>query len=369
MNTNEMDIERMEAFAERMAAFLNGGALALMISIGHRTRLFDTMAVLPPATSGQIAEAAGLAERYVREWLAAMVTGRIVRYTPDTLNGDPHGGTYHLPPEHAALLTRAATPDNMAVYAQEIGVLGSVEDGIVEAFHNGGGLPYAAFHRFHEVMAEESGQSVVAALLDSILPLVPGLTAALQVGIDVMDVGCGIGRALNLMAATFPNSRFTGYDFSTEAIETARAEAAQQKLANVRFEVKDAAVLDERDRYDLICTFDAIHDQAQPDVVLSNIYRSLRRHGVYLMQDIAGSSYLHNNLDHPMAPFLYTISTMHCMTVSLAHGGAGLGTLWGEEQALRMLAEAGFTNVIVKQLPHDLLSNFYIGRKEDAGSA
>jgi hypothetical protein len=243
MTTNELDRARSEAFAERMIGVLNHGAIAIMTSIGHRTGLFDAMAGMPPSTTHQIARAASLNERYVREWLAAMVVGRIVEH-------DPEKKTYRLPPEHAAFLTRAASPDNLAVTARFIPLMGSVEDGIVERFEKGGGLPYSSFPRFHEVMAEDSGQTVVAALTDHILPLVPGLTERLEGGIDVMDVGCGSGRALNLMARTFPNSRFVGYDFSEEAISRARAEAEERGTANLRFEVKDAAALDEKERYD-----------------------------------------------------------------------------------------------------------------------
>ncbi|MDQ3361325.1 MAG: class I SAM-dependent methyltransferase, partial [Actinomycetota bacterium] len=325
MTTNELDQGRAEAFAERMIGVLNDGALALTTSIGHRTGLFDVMAGLPPSTSEQIASASGLNERYVREWLAAMVVGRIVEH-------DPHDETYRLPPEHAAWLTRSATPDNIAVAAQFIPVLASVEDRIVESFRHGGGVPYSAFERFHEVMAEDSGQTVVAALTDSILPLVPGLTERLEEGIDVLDVGCGSGRALNLLARKFPRSRLAGYDFSEEAIARARSEAEERGTTSVRFEVRDVATLDEEERYDLITTFDAVHDQAKPTAVLEGIADALRENGVYLMQDIAGSSHLHNNMDHPLGPFLYTISTMHCMTVSLAQGGEGLGTMWGEEK-------------------------------------
>jgi 2-polyprenyl-3-methyl-5-hydroxy-6-metoxy-1,4-benzoquinol methylase len=289
----------------------------------------------------------------VREWLAAMVVGRIVEHNPED-------ETYYLPQEHAAFLTRVASPDNIAVTAQLIPLMGSVEDSIVESFKNGGGVPYSAFPRFHEVMAEDSGQTVVAALTDHILPLVPGLIERLESGIEVLDVGCGSGRALNLMARMFPNSRFVGYDFSEEAIARARTEAKEHGTTNARFEVKDAAVLDEKARYDLITTFDAIHDQADPAAVLKGIAAALKEDGVYLMQDIAGSSHLHNNLDHPIAPLLYTVSTMHCMTVSLAQGGEGLGTMWGEEKAREMLEEAGFKKVEVKQLPHDIFNNYFI---------
>ena len=352
----QFDQERAEAFAGRLLEALNGGATALMTSIGHRTGLFDAMAGLPPSNSEEIGSAANLNERYVREWLDAMVVGRIVEY-------DPENGTYHLPPEHAAFLTRAAAPDNIAVTAQFIPLMGQVEDEIVERFKHGGGLPYSAYPHFHEVMAEDSGQTVVAALTDHILPLVPGLTERLEEGIDVLDIGCGSGRAVNLTARTFPNSRFAGYDFSEEAIARARAEAQEHGTKNVRFEVKDVAAIDEEASYDLITTFDAIHDQAHPAAVLKGIANALKDDGVYLMQDIAGSSHVHKNMDHPLGPFLYAISTTHCTTVSLAQGGEGLGTMWGEEKAKEMLGEAGFTKVEVEQLPHDIFNNYFIVTK------
>lgn len=356
MATQTFDTAKAEAFTERMLDILNSAALSLMISIGHRTELFDTMAKLPPSTSQQLADAARLNERYVREWLGAMVTGRLVAY-------DPLAQTYALPGEHAAFLTRAVASDNIAVFAQYIPVLAAVEEQIIDCFYKGGGVPYSEFKRFHAVMAEDSGQSTVSALFEHILPLIPGLTAALQQGIDVLDVGCGCGRALNKLAAAFPNSRFTGYDFSSEAIGAASAEAQHQGLKNIRFAVKDAAMLEEQDRYDWITTFDAIHDQAKPDVVLENIHKALRPDGVYLMQDIHATTNVDGNLDHPIGSLLYTISCMHCMTVSLAYGGMGLGTMWGKEKALQMLSEAGFKQVEIKQLAHDFQNDYYIVRK------
>src|SRR5919205_2668347 len=211
MTTQEFDQVKAEDFAERMVGVLNEGAIALMTSIGHRTGLFDVMSGLPPSTSEQIAEAANLNERYVGGWLGAMTVGQIVEH-------DPEQGTYYLPPEHAAWLTRAASPNNFGVTAQFIPLISSVEDEVIESFENGGGVPYSAFPRFHEAMAEHSGQTVVATLTDHILPLVPGLAERLDSGIDVLDAGCGSGRALNLLARTFPNSSFVGYDISEEAI-------------------------------------------------------------------------------------------------------------------------------------------------------
>jgi SAM-dependent methyltransferase len=356
MNANGLDQQKVAAFADRMAGVLNEGALALMCSIGHRTGLFDALANIPPATSAQIAEAAGLKERYVREWLNALVAGRVVAY-------DPELETYRLPAEHAALLTRAAGADNLALFAQHISSLGSVEDQIVGCFSNGSGVPYSAFHRFHAIMAEDSDVNIVAPLLDTILPLAPGLAEKLEQGIDVLDLGCGRGNALKRLAQTFPRSRFFGFDFSEEAIAVAQADATRLGLANLRFAVQDAAAFSAVERYDLIFTFDAIHDQAYPARVLGNIARALKPAGVYLMQDIAASSHVHNNLDHPLAPFLYTISTMHCMTVSLAYGGEGLGTMWGKEKALELLAAAGFTSTEVHQLPHDVFNYYYVSRK------
>src|SRR5918995_5555628 len=247
MNAREIDQQKAEAFAERMIGTLNEGAIAVMTSIGHRTGLFDAMSGLPRSRSEEIASAANLDERYVREWLGAMVVGGIVEL-------DPEEDAYHLPPEHAAFLTRAASPDNIAVTAQFIPLMGAVEDEIVEVFRHGGGVPYLAFPRFHEVMAEDSGQTVVTALFDRILPLVPGLRERLESGIKVLDVGSGSGRALNLMARAFPNSRFTGYDISEEGVLRAITEAKRHGSTNVRFEVKDAATLDEIARYDLITT-------------------------------------------------------------------------------------------------------------------
>ena len=353
----QLDENKAEAFAARMLDILNNGAISIMISIGHRTQLFDTLATLPPSTSQQIADAANLNERYVREWLGAMVTGRMIEHNPDN-------NTYYLPPEHALFLTRDASPDNIASFAQYIPLLAMVEDKIIDCFYNGGGVPYSAYKRFHQVMAEDSGQTVVAALEEFILPLIPGLETKLQNGIDVLDVGCGSGRALNSLAQRFPQSRFTGYDFSKEAINTAKSEAKKLGLTNIQFQIKDAATINEVAQYDLITTFDAIHDQAKPDVVLRAIFNALRPDGIYLMQDIRASSNVDGNLEHPVAPLLYTISCMHCMTVSLAANGMGLGAMWGEEKALEMLKEAGFSSVEIKRLEHDFQNNYYIVKKQ-----
>jgi len=353
------DPAKAEAFASKLLTAANHGALCLMASVGHRTGLFDAMRGLRPSTSEEIAKKAGLKERYVREWLGAMVTAEVVEV-------DPTSTRYSLPAEHAAHLTRAAGADNIAVWTQYIPLLAGVEDEIVECFRKGGGVPYARFPRFHAVMAEDSGLTVLSSLESRILPLVPGLTGRLAEGIRVLDVGCGSGRVLNRLAALYPNSRFAGMDLSAEAIVNARSEASRGGLRNVEFIERDLTGFDqtaEPEAFDVITAFDAIHDQARPLNVLKGIYRALKSDGLYLMQDIRGSSHVRNNIGHPLGTMLYTASTMHCMTVSLAQGGEGLGAMWGEEKTRDYLQQAGFRSIETKQLAHDISNNWYVVRK------
>ncbi len=352
----ELDPTKAEAFAGRMVGVLNDGFLALMTSIGHQTGLFDAMAELPASTSEEIAKAAGLNERYVREWLGSMVTAGVVDY-------EPEAARYRLPPEHATAVTRAAGPNNLAALHQWVACMASVEQPILRCFREGGGLAYDQYDRFHRIMAESNGQVFEGTLVQRTLPLVPGLVPKLQAGIDVLDLGCGSGRAVNVMAEAFPKSRFVGLDFSKEGVEAGRQEARQKGLPNARFDVHDAAVPLEPASFDLITTFDVIHDQAKPAQVLRNIAGALRDDGTYLMVDIAASTPLEGNLDHPLGPFLYAISTLHCMSVSLGLDGAGLGTVWGEELAKQMLKEAGFEQVTLKRVEGDVLNNYYIARR------
>ncbi len=353
---DDLDSVKAEAFAGRLLAALNDAALCLMISVGHRTGLFDVMSRLPPSTSPEIAAHAALNERYVREWLGAMVTSGVVHFEAESAR-------FSLPAEQAACLTRAAIADNMAVFAQYIALLGSVEDDIVECFRKGGGVPYERFGRFHEVMAEDSGQSVLSSLESHILPLVPGLAGRLADGIRVLDAGCGRGRIMNRLAELFPRSTFVGIDLSRDAIESARLEASKKRLANVELIAADLSKFDETaepESFDFITTFDSIHDQAKPLSVLKGIHRALKPDGVYLMQDISGTSHMDKDIDHPIGTFLYTVSCMHCMTVSLAQGGEGLGAMWGEEKTREYLARAGFRSVTTHRLAHDIQNNWYV---------
>ena len=353
------DAVKAENFAASLIDTLNKSSISFMISIGHRTGLFDTMRQMDYATSEEIADKANLNERYVREWLGAMVTGGIMEY-------DAALSKYILPAEHAAYLTRAAGADNISIFMQYSAVLGEVEDDILKCFRNGGGVPYSKFHRFHEVMAEDSGQSVLSSLESHILSLVDGLKEKLGSGIKMLDAGCGSGRIINKLALLFPKSQFTGMDLSQEAIESAKSESSKAGLKNTEFIIRDLSDFNEtapEKEFDFITTFDAIHDQGRPLNVLKGIHRALKDDGIYLMQDISGTSHLEEDKKHPIGPFLYTISCMHCMTVSLAQDGEGLGAMWGEELTKEYLNRAGFSQVETNKLAHDFQNNWYVIKK------
>lgn len=355
MATPTIDTARAEAFAGRMLQLLNDGMLALLLSIGHQTRLLDTMAELEPATSEQIAAANGLSERYVREWLAGLTVGGIVEHDPDA-------GTFHLPAEHAACLTRPAGPDNLASFAQYVSLFGELEQQVVEAFRTGSGVPYSAMPRFQSLQAEESAQIQDAGLVEGTLPLVEGLVERLRAGIDVIDVGCGHGHAANLIADAFPASRILGIDISEEGVAAAKAEADRLGLTNARFETRDVLTTMPTSA-DLVTAFDVVHDLPKPVETVRAVQDALRPGGVFLMVDIAASSQLHENMEHPLGPALYTASIFHCMSVSLANGGPGLGTMWGEEKAIEVLTEGGFSAPELRHVDNDILNTYYIARK------
>jgi SAM-dependent methyltransferase len=355
MATREIDATKAEAFAGRTLGMLNDGMLTLLLSIGHQTGLFDTMAGIDAGTSAEIATAAALDERYVREWLAGMTVGGIVEH-------DPEAGRFKLPREHATCLTRSAGPDNLASFAQYAALFGEIEQQVIHCFRHGGGVGYDEMPRFQALQAEESAQIHDGVLIDVTLALVPGLLDRLRGGIEVVDVGCGHGHAVNLIADAFPSSRVTGIDISEQGIGAARAEAKRLRLENARFVVGDALELEPAST-DLVTAFDVIHDLPKPHETVRAIHTALRPGGTFLMIDIAASSHLHENLEHPLGPALYTASIFHCMTVSLANDGPGLGTMWGEQTALLVLREGGFEDVTIERVEADILNQYYIARK------
>lgn len=347
------DEARVEAFAGQLFTFFTGGLLSCLIDIGDRTGLFAAVAQ-GPGTSHALAERAGLQERYVREWLSAMVTAGVVDHDAAT-------ATYRLPPEHAVCLTSGG--DNLAPFARLTTHLADHVGRVAEAFRGGGGVPYDAFRPdFTDVMDALGRDGFDRFLLSDWVPLVPGLRERLEAGAHVADVGCGTGHALVLLARAFPASTFVGFDLAEDAITHARREAADEGLENVQFEVRDVVALPDGEPFDVVFAFDTIHDLVAPARVLRAIRDVLTPDGMLLAFEPHGSSDLEDNIGHPLAPFLYSISTLHCLTISLAHDGAGLGTIWGEQRARRMLHDAGFRDVAVHDLPGEPVNALYDAR-------
>lgn len=337
--------QAVEEFAGRLFELFTGAALSYLVDIGHRTGLFAVAAV-GPATSGEIAERAMLDERYVREWLGAMATGGIVEYEPST-------ATYWLPQEHAVCLTGTEVT-NLAPVAMLTTVLGRHVDAVTTAFRQGGGVPYTDFlPELHDVMDAVWRPLFEQLLIPEVLPLAPGVSERLAAGGRVADIACGTGNALLVLGAAFPASTFVGFDLDGEALARGRAAATRRGLTNVTFEQCDAAELRVHDPFDVVFVFNAIHDQAAPATVLERIREALVPGGTFIMNEPRLSSRLEDNIGNPLAPFTYAVSTLHCLTVSLAAGGAGLGTAWGEQLALQMLDNAGFGPVTVHDAPGD----------------
>ena len=356
-----------DAFSQKMNKVLNYGALNLAMAIGYRAGLFDVMDGFDsPQSVGVIAKMADVHPRYLTEWLGVMASGGIVELTRSA------GGEnlFFLPKPHADLITRRAGNSNLGVYTQEIPLLTTCAlEPVIEGFRSGAGVGYRHYKNFQAFMTELANAKHRQVLVDKFIPSVSGgeTLRRLQSGIRVCDLGCGEGLAATLMAEAFPKSRFVGIDISEEALQSARMEAARKRLLNIEFVNLDAANLERKKSYkesfDYVTAFDAIHDQTLPLKVLRGVHSMMKKDALFSMIDIAASSDLAENLSHPLAPFLYTVSLMHCMPVGLVDGGTGLGMMWGREQALKMLAEAGFTRVEVLEIPGDPFNLHFLCRK------
>jgi len=361
-----MDQEKQAAFGSRLTDILNHGALNLALALGYQLKIFDVMADMDqPVSCADIAQAAGLHPRYVKEWLGIMCTGQII----DIQNSKRAEAVYFLPPEHAALLIRKSSSSNMGVYTQEIPLLTQIAMArVTQDFSRGEGIPYEAYPEFQAFMAQLSHAKHRQVLISHFLPGVDqgALAARMEQGIRVCDLGCGQGIALHLMAQHFPASAFTGIDNDVSAIETAQSRAAELGLENITFLAKDAASVQDdpgfSQSYDYITAFDAIHDQSRPLEVLKAVRHMLTPGGMFSMVDIDAASDPAGNLDHPMGPFLYTVSLMHCMPVGLSENGMGLGMMWGRDQAVSLLTQAGFINIQVLEMEHDPFNVHYLCR-------
>jgi 2-polyprenyl-3-methyl-5-hydroxy-6-metoxy-1,4-benzoquinol methylase len=342
--------EQIKQFAGKILNIYTGSILTKLIDIGYQTGLFE-VSTDGPATSDELSKRAGLQERYVREWLGAMVTSDIYRY-------DPELKQYELPKEHAVLLT-GETAQNQCPNSRLINHFGRHLPKLIECFKVGGGVPYSEFRpEFTDCMDDSWRRIFDDHLVSGFIGAVEGISEALENGIRVLDIGCGTGHATNLLAQEYPNSTFTGYDIAEDAIAIANTEAKEMRLTNSSFNVVDVTNLANESKFDLITAFDAIHDQREPATVLKSVCGALVPNGTFLMIEFKFNSDVHENKGNPFAPLYYGISLMHCTTVSLASGGPGLGAVWGAQTANHMLAEAGFGDVKIIDAPRPQNSIF-----------
>ncbi len=333
-----------EAFVGKVMTDASATGATLFAAVGDKLGLWKELAARGPATSAALAERTGLSERHLREWLSVMTTAGYLRYAPEAR-------TFTLPAEHVPALADEAGPMFFGgVFEMLLGCLKPM-DQLVDAFRTGGGVPQSAYpESTFEGMARFSNGWYQNLLVPVWIPAT-GLAARLEAGIDVADVGCGRGRALIKRAEAFPRSRFVGYDAYGPNVTRARQAAERARVADrVRFVELDAAAgLPES--YDLVTTFDVVHDAVDPTALLRAIRRSLRPGGHYLCLDVRCAEKL-EDMAGPAPTFFYTASLLYCMPTSLAGGGAGLGACGLHEGKLRQLAaEAGFAGV--RLLPVD----------------
>jgi SAM-dependent methyltransferase len=307
--------------------------------MGHRLGLLAALAE-GPGTPAELAARTGLHERYVREWAGALVAGAVL---------DLDGERVVLPAAHAPFLVGGGPLDN-APQAALLRTLGALAPEVERSFADGGGVPHAAYAA-HGRMGEHWRGIYDAHLVDGFLGAVPGVVERLRAGVRVLDVGCGTGHAVNLIAREFPASTVRGVDLSPAVIADAERERDAMGLPNAQFAVLDAATLPPSPPYDVITAFDAVHDQQRPAEVLRRIRSALAPGGLFLMVDVDVTGRPHADRALPHAPLAWAVSLLFCVPTTRAAGGEGLGAAWGRATALRMLAEAGFTDVEVLAPP------------------
>ncbi len=346
-----MDKAKREQFINQLMGYVSGAAVSGMIYIGDRVGLFKVMAGSGPLSVDETAAKAGLQERYVREWLSAMAAAGIVEY-------DATVEHFTLPEEHAATLADENSPSFLAGFFQNTPAMITVAPRVADAFVKGGGVPFSEYGPDLIAGIDRGNRSQYQFhLVKRWLPTMPQVVARLQEGGCAADVGCGSGYPSILMAQAFPNSRFYGFDVSEESLARARANAQQKGVGDrVEFQRVSATALPDSPKFDVITSFDAIHDMVDPRGALRSIRRALADDGAYFMVEPKAGDTLAENLG-PMGAMMYSISTLHCMTVSLAHGGEGIGTAISPSKIRELAEQAGFTRV--RRLPIEHLAQAF----------
>jgi SAM-dependent methyltransferase len=334
-----VDQQMVEQFVHRVLGDTSATTTTVLAGVGDRLGLFKDLHGHGPSTASELAKRAGIQERYAREWLSAMTSAGYLTYDPAT-------GKFALPAAHAPALAHERGPVFFGgAWDMLLGMIQPV-DKLIQSFRDGGGVtqsdyPDATYHGMDRFTAGWFENL----LLQQWIPAVPAVQAGLERGIDVADVGCGRGRAVIKLAQTYPQSRIVGYDIFAPNVDRAIANAQAAGVAGrVRFERLDAS-REIPGQYDLITTFDVIHDAVDPRGLLGKMRQALRPQGTYLCLDVNCGDRLEQNAG-PLGALFYGFSVLYCMTTSLANGGEGLGTCGLPESKLRELAvQAGFRSV------------------------
>jgi 2-polyprenyl-3-methyl-5-hydroxy-6-metoxy-1,4-benzoquinol methylase len=338
-----VDQAQTEAFMAKAFGDFCGAMTTALCSLGDRLGLFKALAE-GPARSEELAERAGIDPRYALEWLRGMTAAGYVEHDRDS-------GAFTLPPAHAPVLATEGGPMFLGgAYQETMGML-SVFDGVVEQARSGGGVDQSQYPAdFWDGLARFTNGWFENHLVQEWIPAMPDLQAKLEAGASCADVGCGAGRASIKLAEAFPASRHVGFDVSDPQIERAEANAKQAGVGDrVHFEKRDVGLHGLPEKYDVITTFDVIHDAVDPLGLLKSIHTGLKNDGIYVCLDINCQDDPADN-EGPLAAAFYGFSVFYCMTTSLAHHGAALGTCGLPEAKLRELcAEAGFSDV--RRLP------------------
>jgi SAM-dependent methyltransferase len=333
-----LDPARVEAFAGRILGDLGTTMSGALIYLGDRLGLYRALAEAP-ATPDELADRAGLAERYVREWLGNQAAAGYVTY-------DARSDRYTLPAEHAAVLADEGSPAFLAGGFTSAVAAFQILERIEGAFRSGAGVAWHEHDpRLFCGVERFFAPAYHTFLLESWLPAVDGLVARLQQGAAVADIGCGHGATTILMARAFPNSQFTGFDAHDASIETARARARAAGVADrVRFTRASAASFP-GSGYDLIAFFDCLHDMGDPVAAARHARATLAPDGTLLLVEPLAGDRVQDNLN-PLGRAYYGFSTLICTPASLAEDGRrALGAQAGEARLREVLCEAGFTRI------------------------
>ncbi|ATB34152.1 methyltransferase domain-containing protein [Melittangium boletus] len=330
-----VDREKVKGFAERVISDVGASMHGALSYLGDRLGIFKAMAGAGPMTARELAEKTKLSERYLLEWLNAMVAARYVDYQRD-------GAKYHLPPEHAAVLANEESPAFMGGFLQVTVPVVSMAPRIGEAFRDAKGVSYADYNpEMAEVFERISAPQFKHKLVPHWIPAMPHVYEKLQAGGRVLDVGCGSGVAALTLARAFPKSQVAGIDYHQGSIDRANANAKAEGLSDrVTFSVENGTGLP-ADSFDLITSFAVVHDSVDPLGLMTAARKALSPTGSYLLVEDNVSSHVEENIN-PLGRAVYSLSTLYCITVSMAYGGAALGGAMGEGKTRELAEKAGF---------------------------